>query len=437
MDNQSRIALVRVGQAFTSDTTPAVKYQLGDHLGSSNLVVDGVGNLVNREEYTPYGETSFGSFARKRYRFTGKERDEESGLNYHHARYYAPWLTKWTNCDPAGTVDGFNLFIYSRNNPICFVDRQGFEACDVSKSSCVSNVASTNDPGNPDNYGEDDPSSPSNPEYKDNLSTAKGLDDLKKSTGAGGHSVSRAAPEGYTKVVPDTFSLSRKLVEYHRSVLNGEIGRNAGPGNSTETRRYSPTQEAARIEFAIRRPMPTEPAPGGLGWDIDHIIELQDDITGTKGESWRDYQWLDGRMNRAEGRENWSRHNRNYTQGAPAGGVARASDAGKWINSEGYRTTVRTAGRGLELYAAVQSAQNVVVAAQADISQGTGGVQTAKAVATEAGGWGAAVLVGGETAMWGAACGPWAPVCMPVFGLVGGGVGYYLGSSGIANLIGY
>ena len=37
MDNQGRIALVRVGQPFTNDTTPAVKYHLGDHLASSNL----------------------------------------------------------------------------------------------------------------------------------------------------------------------------------------------------------------------------------------------------------------------------------------------------------------------------------------------------------------------------------------------------------------
>ena len=39
MDNQSRIALVRVGNPFANDTTPAVKYHLGDHLGSSNLVL--------------------------------------------------------------------------------------------------------------------------------------------------------------------------------------------------------------------------------------------------------------------------------------------------------------------------------------------------------------------------------------------------------------
>jgi RHS repeat-associated protein len=102
MDDQSRIALIRVGAPFPHDTTPAVQFHLGDHLGSSHVVLDDTGGFVNREEYTPYGETSFGSFARKRYRFTGKERDEESGLNYHGARYYAPWLCRWTSCDPEG-----------------------------------------------------------------------------------------------------------------------------------------------------------------------------------------------------------------------------------------------------------------------------------------------------------------------------------------------
>ncbi|VAX04050.1 Putative insecticidal toxin complex, partial [hydrothermal vent metagenome] len=89
MDDQQRIALVRKGLKHPSDEGKAVQFHLGDHLGSSNLVLDEVGALMNREEHYPYGETSFGSFARKRYRFTGKERDEESGLNYHAARYYS------------------------------------------------------------------------------------------------------------------------------------------------------------------------------------------------------------------------------------------------------------------------------------------------------------------------------------------------------------
>ncbi|MCI0698184.1 FG-GAP-like repeat-containing protein [candidate division KSB1 bacterium] len=125
MDNQSRIALVRVGAAFPEDTTPAMKFHLGDHLGSSNIVIDTSGVWINREEYTPYGETSFGSFARKRYRYTGKERDEESGLYYHGARYYAPWVARWVSCDPKGMVDGVNLYVYVSGQPIRFIDPDG------------------------------------------------------------------------------------------------------------------------------------------------------------------------------------------------------------------------------------------------------------------------------------------------------------------------
>ncbi|WP_179959358.1 SpvB/TcaC N-terminal domain-containing protein [Marinobacter changyiensis] len=125
MDDQQRIALVRVGPAFPDDATPAVTFHLGDHLGSSNVVVDGAGIFVNREEYTPYGETSFGSFARKRYRITGKERDEESGLSYHGARYYAPWIVIWFSADPVGAAGGFNLYRYAANRPTRFIDANG------------------------------------------------------------------------------------------------------------------------------------------------------------------------------------------------------------------------------------------------------------------------------------------------------------------------
>jgi RHS repeat-associated protein len=128
MDDQSRIALVRVGTPFPDDTTPAVKYHLGDHLGSSHVVISGDGTWLNREEYTPYGETSFGSFARKRYRFTGKERDEESGLNYHGARYYASWVLRWTSCDPSSNEcrRGYlNSYEYCRGCPIGVIDPDG------------------------------------------------------------------------------------------------------------------------------------------------------------------------------------------------------------------------------------------------------------------------------------------------------------------------
>ena len=125
MDHQSRIALARTGPTHPDDRGPAVQFHLGDHLGSSTVIIDDTGAPTNREEYTPYGETSFGSFVRKRYRFTGQERDEESGLAYHGARYLMVWLARWASCDPAGPAQLTNLYRYGADSPLRFVDPLG------------------------------------------------------------------------------------------------------------------------------------------------------------------------------------------------------------------------------------------------------------------------------------------------------------------------
>jgi RHS repeat-associated protein len=131
MDNEKRIAIRRIGNPFPGDSAPAVQYHLGNHLGSSHLVIDETGAWTNREDFTPFGETSFGSFAQKRYRFTGKERDEESGLSYHTARYYSPCLTRWISCEPEfvnqipSTAHNFHSYSYTSNNPLRFHDPNG------------------------------------------------------------------------------------------------------------------------------------------------------------------------------------------------------------------------------------------------------------------------------------------------------------------------
>jgi RHS repeat-associated protein len=136
MDDQQRIALVRVGDPFDPlDSTPAVQYHLGDHLGSSNLVIDSNGGWINREEYKPYGETSLGSFRWKRYRITGKERDEESGLYYYGARYYATWLMRWMSCDPSGKYDTLNLYEYVKDSPLARTDLTGKESLLIAGSA--------------------------------------------------------------------------------------------------------------------------------------------------------------------------------------------------------------------------------------------------------------------------------------------------------------
>ncbi|HEX3028224.1 MAG TPA: SpvB/TcaC N-terminal domain-containing protein [Clostridia bacterium] len=118
----------RTGDSYPDDAGPETQFHLGDHLGSSNVVTDKEGGWINREEYTPYGETSFGGFSKKCYRYNGKERDNESGLYYYGARYYAPFAARWLNCDPLGMVDGLNLYSYVRNNPMVFNDPTGMAA---------------------------------------------------------------------------------------------------------------------------------------------------------------------------------------------------------------------------------------------------------------------------------------------------------------------
>ncbi len=67
------------------------------------------------EEYHPYGTSSYRAFqssevSAKRHRYTGKEKDEETKLYYHGARYYACWLGRWMSPDPKGLVDGPGLY---------------------------------------------------------------------------------------------------------------------------------------------------------------------------------------------------------------------------------------------------------------------------------------------------------------------------------------
>src|SRR5205085_1334477 len=118
IDDKQRIALV---ETRTQGNDPApqqvIRFQFGNHLGSAMLELDDQAQIISYEEYTPYGSTSYQAVRNqtetpKRYRYTGKERDDESGLYYHGARYYAPWLGRWTAADPARTQETNNRYEY-------------------------------------------------------------------------------------------------------------------------------------------------------------------------------------------------------------------------------------------------------------------------------------------------------------------------------------
>lgn len=113
---------------------PILRYQYSNHLGSACLELDHQADIISYEEYHPYGTSAYRTVKSgieapaMRYRYTGMERDEESGLSYHTARYYLPWLGRWGSCDPSGMEGGINLFVYGSSNPIQLLDRNGYQA---------------------------------------------------------------------------------------------------------------------------------------------------------------------------------------------------------------------------------------------------------------------------------------------------------------------
>nr|WP_255215669.1 RHS repeat-associated core domain-containing protein [Pseudenhygromyxa sp. WMMC2535] len=134
-DGTGRICLIETKTisdgAAIQDPLPIWRYQLGNHLGSAAIELTRAGQVISYEEYHPYGTSAYRAVdaaidvSPKRYRYTGMERDEETGLAYHTARYYAPWLGRWTAADPIGLADGLNQYTYTKNKPTITTDLNG------------------------------------------------------------------------------------------------------------------------------------------------------------------------------------------------------------------------------------------------------------------------------------------------------------------------
>ena len=135
MDGGRRVALIETRtRGADGSAEQLTRFQMGNHLGSVSLELDDAGDVISYEEYFPFGSASYQATdarvraAAKRYRYTAMERDEESGLTYHTARYCADWLGRWIAADPLGLVDGPCVFRYARNNPLTYIDPNGGEA---------------------------------------------------------------------------------------------------------------------------------------------------------------------------------------------------------------------------------------------------------------------------------------------------------------------
>jgi RHS repeat-associated protein len=131
IDGIAQVDTKTIDNGNTTTSPPLVRYQYSDHLGSATLETNEDAELISYEEYHPYGTTAYSTYVNshrystKRFRFTNKERDDETGLYYFGVRYYAAWLGRWTSSDPGDFIDGLNLYRYVRNSPVNLTDPDG------------------------------------------------------------------------------------------------------------------------------------------------------------------------------------------------------------------------------------------------------------------------------------------------------------------------
>jgi len=118
-------------------STGAMHYYFLDHLGSTSVVANSSGTIENESDYLPFGEeNAFQNATEQHFKFTGKERDTETGLDYFGARYYASTMGRFMSPDWAATATAvpyadfgdpqtLNLYGYVRNNPLSHADGDG------------------------------------------------------------------------------------------------------------------------------------------------------------------------------------------------------------------------------------------------------------------------------------------------------------------------
>ena len=115
---------------LVNDVDKRYEYHHINALGSNIVSTDDNQNVLVRYEYDVFGairsETGTSDNTRK---FTGKEFDADSNLYYYGARYYDPYIGRFTQRDPIG--DGVNWYAYVANNPLRFIDPTGLGLWDV------------------------------------------------------------------------------------------------------------------------------------------------------------------------------------------------------------------------------------------------------------------------------------------------------------------
>jgi RHS repeat-associated protein len=123
------------------DSSNNVVYYAADHLGTSRVVASSTGTILDQSDFYPFGgERVLTASSGNTYKFTGKERDSESGLDNFGARHNSSGLGRFLSPDPINITaltnqddpQGWNGYSYARNNPLLYTDPSGevFQICD-------------------------------------------------------------------------------------------------------------------------------------------------------------------------------------------------------------------------------------------------------------------------------------------------------------------
>jgi RHS repeat-associated protein len=111
---------------------PTLEYYHVDALGSVRAVTNAQGQVVRSHDYHPFGEGVGTEAGQDPLRFTGKPRDEETGLDYFGARSYGMRWGRFTAVDPLLSTDAakiqpqrWNRYAYVQNNPLRYFDPDG------------------------------------------------------------------------------------------------------------------------------------------------------------------------------------------------------------------------------------------------------------------------------------------------------------------------
>lgn len=122
-----------------SATVATMTYTLSDQVGTTTLEFDAAGHQTWQGFYAPFGQELDIAATDNRYKFTGKERDQESGLDYFGARYYASNVGRFMSPDWTAKIEpvpyskledpqSLNLYAYVQGNPVSRIDPDG-HAC--------------------------------------------------------------------------------------------------------------------------------------------------------------------------------------------------------------------------------------------------------------------------------------------------------------------